>query len=231
MGEILGVAKRKVIKINKNNMKDVFQLQPSQSQVKETYLKDTTVKLPSEYGDFKLHTYISSITGDVCLAIVKGDVTNKEDVFLRLHSSCITGDIFGSRRCDCQQQLIKSLTFIEENGQGVVIYAFQEGRGIGFVNKMKAYLLQEQGLNTYEADQALGFSGDHRTYGFVKDVLEDLKVKSIALLTNNPDKVAQLEEYGVVISKRVPHQVAPCKHNKRYLETKRDITGHFLTNL
>lgn len=212
-------------------MKDVFQLRSFESKVTEKYLRDSVVKLPSEYGEFNLYTYVSSITGDVCIAIVKGDVSNKKDVFLRVHSSCITGDIFGSKRCDCQQQLIKSLTFIEEQGQGLVVYAFQEGRGIGFVNKMKAYRLQEQGLNTYEADQALGFSGDHRTYEFVKDVLEDLKVQSVALLTNNPDKVTQLEDFGVIVAKRVPHEVASCKYNKRYLETKRDITGHYLTKL
>lgn len=212
-------------------MTDQFQFQAVAHEGSgEKFFRDTTVNMPSQYGHFQLTTYKNN-AGNVVLAITKGEVSGRDEVFLRIHSSCITGDILGSQRCDCQEQLINSLRFIENAGQGMVVYAFQEGRGIGIVNKIRAYALQEKGMNTYEANHALGFEDDLRTYEFIKDILDDFGVKSVALLTNNPDKVKQLESYGITVSKRVPHLVKPGKWNYRYLQAKKEITGHFLNNL
>jgi 3,4-dihydroxy 2-butanone 4-phosphate synthase / GTP cyclohydrolase II len=197
----------------------------------QTYEKDVTVNMPTKFGLFQLASYTNQKTGDVHLALIKGELKGKRNVPLRIHSSCVTGDILGSLRCDCREQLHKSMKYIEKEGVGLVIYAFQEGRGIGLVNKLKAYYLQEQGLDTYEAHLALGFPEDMREYEFVADILEDLRIKSVGLLTNNPDKVKQLKGYGVNISKIIPHEVTPCKWNYKYLKTKRDVTGHKLTKI
>lgn len=190
--------------------------------------RSAKVKLPSDFGVFTLYSYENG-SGQVHLAIVKGEVSNQADVLLRVHSSCVTGDVLGSQRCDCRHQLIKALEVIEKNNSGIVIYAFQEGRGIGLINKLRAYYLQERGFDTVEANLALGFPEDLRDYAFVRDILDDLGVVSIALLTNNPNKIEQLQHYGVTITRRVNHEIPACPNNHHYLETKKVRMGHLLT--
>lgn len=187
--------------------------------------------LPTRWGDFKLHLYRSDIDDHHHLAIVKGEVKGKENVIVRVHSQCLTGDVFGSSRCDCGDQLAQAMQMIEKEGQGVVLYMRQEGRGIGLVNKMKAYVLQEQGRDTVEANEELGFNADLRDYGIGAQILTDLGLSTIKIITNNPRKLIGLDGHGLKITERIPIQIKPTKHNKRYLETKRDKLGHLLTTL
>ncbi|MCP4567667.1 MAG: bifunctional 3,4-dihydroxy-2-butanone-4-phosphate synthase/GTP cyclohydrolase II [FCB group bacterium] len=187
--------------------------------------------LPTRWGDFKLHLYRSDIDDHHHLAIVKGEVKGKENVLVRVHSQCLTGDVFGSSRCDCGDQLAHAMQMIEKEGQGVVLYMRQEGRGIGLVNKMKAYVLQENGRDTVEANEELGFNADLRDYGIGAQILTDLGLSTIKIITNNPRKLVGLDGHGLKITERVPIQIKPTKHNKRYLETKRDKLGHLLTTL
>jgi 3,4-dihydroxy 2-butanone 4-phosphate synthase/GTP cyclohydrolase II len=189
-----------------------------------------TVDLPSKYGHFKLHLYESAIDDHHHLAIEKGDVAGKENVLVRVHSSCLTGDILGSLRCDCGDQLAESLRMIEKEGQGLVLYMRQEGRGIGLANKIKAYKLQEHGKDTVEANLALGFGPDLRDYGIGAQILVDMGLSTIRLITNNPKKVVGILGYGLTVVERVPTSIAPNEFNARYLETKRDKLGHLLTN-
>lgn len=192
--------------------------------------KITTVDFPTEYGDFKMHVYHSDVDDHNHLAIVKGDVSGKESVLVRVHSSCLTGDVFGSRRCDCGDQLHDALRRIEKEGCGVVLYMRQEGRGIGLVNKLKAYQLQqEKGLDTVDANVALGFKPDLRHYGVGAQILVDLGLSSIKLMTNNPKKIIGLKGYGLEIVDRISIQECPTKENQTYLATKRDRMGHLLT--
>ncbi len=188
-----------------------------------------TVDFPTEYGDFKLHLYKSDIDDHYHVALVKGDVAGKENILVRVHSSCVTGDIFGSCRCDCGQQLHAAMRRVENEGAGVVLYMTQEGRGIGFANKIRAYKLQESGVDTVEANEKLGFKPDLREYGIGAQILADLGLSSIRLLTNNPKKIIGLKGYGLEIVDRVPLEVEPGKYNHRYLETKRDRMGHILS--
>jgi 3,4-dihydroxy 2-butanone 4-phosphate synthase/GTP cyclohydrolase II len=188
----------------------------------------TTVDFPSEYGTFVLHLYKSDVDNNHHLAIVKGEVDGKKDVLVRVHSSCLTGDVFGSCRCDCGQQLAAALRRIEKEGRGVVLYMRQEGRGIGLANKIKAYHLQDNGRDTVEANEELGFKADLRDYGVGAQILVDLGLSSIQLMTNNPKKVVGLQGYGLKIVDRVPLEVGICEHNHFYLETKRDKLGHLL---
>ena len=192
------------------------------------FIRSVQVKLPSKFGKFDLIAYESPVTQMFHLALVKGDVSGKSDVVMRIHSSCITGDIFGSLRCDCREQLIGAAEYIEKVGTGVVIYAFQEGRGIGLINKLKAYYLQEGGLDTVEANLALGLPEDSRNYDFVKFILDDLKIQSVVLITNNPDKQTQLENLGVNVSGILQSVVTPCEHNLKYLQTKKYKMNHLL---
>lgn len=188
-----------------------------------------TVNLPTIYGDFKLHAFEERLTGANHLAMTKGEWTEEDEVLVRVHSSCITGDIFGSKRCDCGQQLHAALEAIQTEGKGVVLYMNQEGRGIGLINKLKAYELQEQGLDTVEANEALGFKPDHRDYGVGAQILRSLQVKKMRLLTNNPTKRVGLQGYGLEITDRVPIEFKAYPENEEYLRTKREKMGHELT--
>jgi 3,4-dihydroxy 2-butanone 4-phosphate synthase/GTP cyclohydrolase II len=186
------------------------------------------VKMPTDYGDFNLHLYRSKIDGAHHLALVCGELSGKQNVLVRVHSECLTGDVFGSRRCDCGPQLQQAMRQIAEAGSGVVVYMRQEGRGIGLAPKIKAYKLQEEGLDTVEANQQLGFAMDLREYGLGAQILADLGLKTIRLLTNNPRKVVGLEGYGLKIVQQVAIKIKPNPHNARYLKTKREKLGHLL---
>ncbi len=187
-----------------------------------------TIQMPTDYGDFNLHLYRSTLDGQHHLALVKGDVTGKKSVLVRVHSECLTGDVFGSRRCDCGPQLHQAMKQISQEGRGVIVYMRQEGRGIGLGPKIQAYKLQENGYDTVEANLKLGFPMDLREYGLGAQILVDLGLKTIRLLTNNPKKLIGLEGYGLVISKQVPIRVKPNPHNARYLDTKRAKLGHLI---
>lgn len=186
------------------------------------------VRMPTDYGDFNLHLYRSKIDGLHHLALVKGDVRNRPGVLVRVHSECLTGDVFGSRRCDCGPQLHAAMQMIEEEGRGVILYMRQEGRGIGLPAKLRAYKLQEGGLDTVEANLKLGFPMDLRDYGVGAQMLCDLGLKTIRLLTNNPKKVVGLQGYGLEIVEQRPIRVKPNPHNAGYLKTKRERMGHLL---
>ena len=186
------------------------------------------VKLPTDYGDFLLHLYRSKVDGQHHLALVRGDVTGARNVLVRVHSECLTGDVFGSRRCDCGPQLHQAMRQVAETGCGVILYMRQEGRGIGLAPKIKAYKLQEQGLDTVEANEKLGYGMDLREYGLGAQILVDLGLKTIRLLTNNPKKIVGLEGYGLQITEQVPIRVKPNPHNAKYLKTKREKLGHLL---
>lgn len=187
-----------------------------------------TVKLPTACGDFSLHLYRSTLDGQHHLALVKGDVAGRPGVLVRVHSECLTGDVFGSLRCDCGPQLQQAMRQIAEAGRGVVLYMRQEGRGIGLADKIKAYKLQEQGYDTVEANLKLGYQMDLREYGLGAQILADLGLKTIRLLTNNPKKVVGLEGYGLEIVEQVPIRIQPNPHNEKYLRTKREKLGHLV---
>lgn len=188
--------------------------------------KEVSVKLPTEWGDFDLVAYKQKNTGEQHLALVKGSWEPDEPILVRVHSSCLTGDIFGSCRCDCGPQLHKAMEMIEEEGKGVVVYMNQEGRGIGLINKLHAYNLQENGLDTVDANVQLGFSPDLRDYGIGAQILRNLGVTKMKLMSNNPTKRAGLVGYGLEVVENVPIEIASNKHNELYLRTKRDKMGH-----
>ncbi|MBM3849792.1 MAG: bifunctional 3,4-dihydroxy-2-butanone-4-phosphate synthase/GTP cyclohydrolase II [Verrucomicrobia bacterium] len=187
-----------------------------------------SIRMPTDYGDFMLHLYASKVDGAEHLALVKGDVSGRKGVMVRVHSECLTGDVFGSRRCDCGPQLHAAMERIQQEGRGVILYMRQEGRGIGLGAKIRAYKLQEQGLDTVDANLQLGFPMDLRDYGFGAQMLSDLGVKRIRLLTNNPKKVVGLQGHGLEIIEQLPIRVAPNPENEGYLKTKRDRMGHLL---
>jgi len=180
-------------------------------------------------GTFRLLVYGDSKDGNVLLALVKGKVVPGAPTLARLHSQCLTGDVFGSERCDCGEQLDAALAAIDNAGAGVLVYMFDEGRGIGLLNKIRAYALQDRGRDTVQANHALGFAADMRDYGAGARILTDLGVREVRLMTNNPDKVRQLEEYGLAVVERVPIEIAPGKSNRDYLRTKRTKFGHILS--
>lgn len=184
--------------------------------------------LPTPYGAFELRLYECLLDNHHHIALIRGEVAGKENVLVRVHSECMTGDVFGSLRCDCGEQLKLALRQIAEEGCGVLLYMRQEGRGIGLVNKLKAYALQDKGLDTVEANEHLGFPPDPRDYGIGAQILADLGLHTIRLLTNNPKKIVGLEGYGLKVSERVPISIGPTEHNREYLETKRDKLGHLI---
>lgn len=190
--------------------------------------KITTTKLPTKYGFFELHLYESLTDGKIHVALVKGKVDDGEPVLVRVHSECLTGDVFGSFRCDCGDQLHSAMKMIEREGKGVLLYMRQEGRGIGLVNKIKAYRLQDEGKDTVEANEMLGFKPDLRDYGIGAQILVDLGVKKMRLLTNNPKKIIGLAGYGLEVIERVPIEIQPNEVNIHYLRTKRDKLGHLI---
>lgn len=187
--------------------------------------------LPSRFGDFALYLYESVLTGDHHIALVKGDLAAMDEPLVRVHSQCLTGDIFGSRRCDCGEQLGKALEIIEKEGEGVFLYMRQEGRGIGLAAKIQAYALQDEGRDTVEANEELGFAADPRDYGIGAQILADLGLSKIKLLTNNPRKIVGLEAFGLEVVERIPIEVKPNPDNARYLSTKRVKLGHFLESV
>ncbi len=188
------------------------------------------VRLPTHFGEFKLIAYETLIDDKTHLALVKGDVANGEPVLLRMHSSCATGDLFGSLRCDCGEQLATAMLKIQKEGRGALVYLMQEGRGIGLINKLKAYNLQDEGLDTVEANERLGFKPDLRDYGIGAQILNDLGIKYMRLMTNNPKKIVGLEGYGLKVVERVPLVIDPNEINKEYLATKENKLGHLMNS-
>jgi 3,4-dihydroxy 2-butanone 4-phosphate synthase/GTP cyclohydrolase II len=190
-----------------------------------------TAHLPTQYGDFQMKVYMNTFDGKEHIALVKGEWHEGENILVRVHSECLTGDLFGSLRCDCGYQLHSAMQMIEKEGKGVLLYMRQEGRGIGLINKVKAYKLQEEGLDTVEANEELGFEPDPRDYGIGAQILVDLNVKNMRLITNNPKKRVGLESYGLNVVERIPLEAEPNSCNKNYLFTKKHKMGHILHNL
>jgi len=221
--ELLRFARRHRLKIC--TIEDLIEFRRTSERLVE---RVEAIRMPTDYGEFTLHLYESKVDGTQHLALVKGEVSGKKGVLVRVHSECLTGDVFGSRRCDCGPQLHAAMQRIEEEGRGVILYMRQEGRGIGLGPKIKAYKLQEQGLDTVDANLKLGFPMDLRDYGFGAQMLCDLGLKTIRLLTNNPKKVVGLQGYGLEIVEQLPIRVKPNPENERYLKTKRERMGHTL---
>ncbi|MBJ2175709.1 GTP cyclohydrolase II [Aureibaculum sp. A20] len=195
-----------------------------------TIIQGERVKLPTKYGHFELIPFQEKISGVEHIVLIKGDFEPKDTVLTRIHSACATGDLFGSLKCDCGEQLVESMKLIEKEGKGVIIYLQQEGRGIGLMNKIKAYKLQEQGMDTIEANVHLGFAPDEREYQVGVEILNALEIQNIQLLTNNPDKINKLEQSGIKVVQRVPIIIKSNQFNKDYLSTKENLMGHQLSD-
>jgi len=193
-----------------------------------TIQKKAEAKLPTHWGDFSVIAYEDEVKDEEHLLLYMGDLTN--DYLRRIHSQCLTGDTLYSLKCDCGSQLAMALERIASEGKGMIIYMAQEGRGIGLVNKIRAYELQDQGMDTVEANEALGFAADERDYSYCKEILSSVNISSVKLMTNNPRKINGLEEVGIKVTERVPVQIDPNKHNENYLKVKADKLGHMLTD-
>jgi 3,4-dihydroxy 2-butanone 4-phosphate synthase/GTP cyclohydrolase II len=227
MPELLEFAKRHNLKIV--TIKDLIGFR---MRAERFVRRVSTTKLPTEYGgEFTVIAYANDVDANVHLALVKGEIKHDDDVLVRVHSECLTGDVFGSKRCDCGEQLHRAMQKIKENGKGVILYMRQEGRGIGLVNKLKAYELQDKGLDTVEANIKLGFKPDLRDYGIGAQILVDLGVRKMRLMTNNPKKIIGLEGYGLKVVERVPVETNPHERNLVYLKTKKKKLGHMLSNV
>ncbi len=223
MPDLLKFARRHRLKLA--TIEDLIKYRRARERLVE---RVEVVKMPTEHGDFDLYLYRSNTDGQHHLALVMGEVAGKPNVLVRVHSECLTGDVFGSRRCDCGPQLHQAMRQVAEAGQGVIVYMRQEGRGIGLAPKIQAYKLQERGFDTVEANLRLGYKMDLREYGLGAQILVDLGLKTIRLLTNNPKKVVGLEGYGLEIVEQVPIRVKPNPHNSKYLKTKREKLGHLV---
>ncbi len=227
MPELVEFAKRHNLKIV--TIKDLI----SHRMRAERFVRRvSTTKLPTEHGgEFTVIAYSNDVDSNIHIALVKGEIRHEDDVLVRVHSECLTGDAFGSKRCDCGEQLHRAMQMIHEKGQGVILYMRQEGRGIGLVNKLKAYELQDKGLDTVEANIKLGFKPDLRDYGIGAQILVDLGVRKMRLMTNNPKKIIGLEGYGLKVVERVPVETSPHERNLIYLKTKKKKLGHILNNV
>jgi len=221
--ELLKFARKHKLKIC--SVADLIEYRRTREKLVE---REEIVRMPTDYGDFDLHLYRSKVDGQHHIALVRGEIAGRKNVLVRVHSECLTGDVFGSRRCDCGPQLHQAMRQVAEAGSGVILYMRQEGRGIGLAPKIKAYKLQEQGYDTVEANEKLGYGMDLREYGLGAQILVDLGLKTIRLLTNNPKKVVGLAGYGLKIVQQVPIKVKPNPHNEKYLKTKREKLGHLL---
>jgi 3,4-dihydroxy 2-butanone 4-phosphate synthase/GTP cyclohydrolase II len=221
--ELMKFAKKHKLKIG--TIEDLIKYRRQSEKLIE---RVEVVKMPTDFGDFDLYLYQSRVDGQNHLALVRGDVAGKEGVLVRVHSECLTGDVFGSRRCDCGPQLHQAMKQIAQAGKGIIVYMRQEGRGIGLGPKIQAYKLQEQGYDTVEANLKLGYGMDLREYGLGAQIIADLGVRKIRLMTNNPKKVVGLDGYGLEIVEQVPIRIAANPHNQKYLQTKRQKLGHLI---
>ena len=218
----------KYVKKHKLKIITIKDLIDYRRQTEKIIEREAVVQMPTKYGEFIAYSYVSKITGENHLALVKGKVDTRDPVLVRVHSECLTGDVFGSMRCDCGDQLDYAMKAISKEDRGVLLYMRQEGRGIGFPNKMKAYSLQDKGMDTVEANKALGFAADLRDYGTGAEILADLGIKKIRLLTNNPKKLSGIHGFGLEIVERIPIQIIKHSRNLKYLRTKKEKMGHML---